>query len=55
MTDAENEHYEMFMLQRTDYPVVPDAIPPEFAQRALKSCSDFSWIVQFFDAPAEKL
>jgi hypothetical protein len=54
VADAENEHHEAVVLQRTDQTVISDAVFPEFAESALKSCPDFPGIVEPADALVEE-
>jgi len=55
MADAEDQHYEPVVFEGANYSVISNAVFPQSAQSALKTCSDLSWMVQSCDALAEKL
>jgi hypothetical protein len=55
MSDTKDEHEKSHVFQGADYAVISNPVLPQSAQGALKPCSYLSWIVQLFDAVAEKI
>jgi hypothetical protein len=55
MTDAQNQHHQPIMFERTDETIVSDTIFPELAERAFESLADFARVVEFGDALVKEL
>jgi len=46
MTDAEYENNKPFMFERTDDPIVADAVSPKLAESTLKPLPDLTRIIE---------